>query len=209
VAGTATALSLLVRLTARPPLAAAAFNVTVQASIADPVMDPLMHVSSVSIGTPVPLSATEVELPFDALLAMVSWPLADPDAVGPNWRVIVTLALAPTVIGMALSPLNENGCPVRFSSETSTATDPVLVRVITLLTVLPTATCPKLTVPDDTERVPAAELFLTKDPEHPLRTRPQVKVSSPIKLNFKWRILPPNGRKILISARTRFIAKAN
>jgi hypothetical protein len=44
----------------------------VQASIADPVIDPLTHVNSVSNGTPVPLSATEVELPFDALLAIVS-----------------------------------------------------------------------------------------------------------------------------------------
>ena len=104
--------------------------------------------------------------------------------MGPNWRVIVTLALAPTVIGMALLPLIENDCPVRFKSEIATAADPLLVTVMTLLTVLPTATCPKLTVLDDTERVPAAELFLTKDPEHPLRTRPLVKVSSPIKLNF-------------------------
>ena len=184
-AGTDTALSLLVRLTARPPLAAAAFNVTVQASLPDPVMDPLTHVNSVSNGTPVPLSTTEVELPFDALLAMVSWPLAEPDAVGPNWRVIVTLALAPTVIGMALLSLIENDCPVRFKFEIATAADPLLVTVMTLLAVLPTATCPKLTVLDDTERVPAAELFLAKDPEHPLRTRPQVNVSSPIKLQLQ------------------------
>ena len=143
-----------------PPLAAAAFNVTVQASIAVPVIDPLTHVNSVSIGTPVPLSATDAELPFDALLAMVNWPLADPDAVGANWRVIVTLALAPTVIGMTLLSLIENDCPVRFNSEISTAADPLLVTVMTLLTVLPTATCPKLTVVDDTVRVPAAELFL-------------------------------------------------
>jgi len=128
--------------------------------------------------------------------------------VGPNWRVIVTLALVPTVIGKALLSLIENDCPVRFKSEIATAADPLLVTVMTLLTVLPTATCPKLTVLDDTERVPAAELLLTKEPEHPLRTRPHVKVSSPIKLNFKWRIFPPNGRKILIGARTRFIAKA-
>jgi hypothetical protein len=64
---------------------------------------------------------------------------------------------------------------------------------MTLLTVLPTATWPKSTVLDDIERVPAAELFATNDPEHPLRPRPQIKVSSPIKLNFKWRILP-SGR---------------
>jgi hypothetical protein len=109
VAGTATALALLVRLTARPPLAAAAFNVTVQVSLADPVIDPLTHVNSVSIGTPTPLNATEVELPFDALLAIVSSPLVEPDAVGSNWMVTVTLALAPTVIGMEPPPLTEKG----------------------------------------------------------------------------------------------------
>jgi hypothetical protein len=123
--------------------------------------------------------------------------------------VTVTLALAPTVIGKEPPPLNEKGCPVRLSSEIATAADPSLVTVITLLTVLPTATWPKSTVLDDTVRVPAAEFFVTKDPEHPLRTRPQLKVSSPIKLNFKWRILPPDGREIFIGARARFIAKAN
>jgi hypothetical protein len=96
-----------------------------------------------------------------------------------------------------------------LSSEIATAAEPLLVRVMTLLAVLPTATCPKLTVPDDTVRVPAAELFVTKDPEHPPRNRPQLKVSSPMKLNFKWRIHPPNGRKKHIGARARFIAKAN
>lgn len=208
MAGTATALSLLVRLTTWPLLPAAAFKLTVQASTALPRIDPFTQSSPVSTGTPMPLRAIEVELPFDALLAIVSWPLADPDAVGPNWIVIVTLALAPTVIGMAPPPLIEKGCPVRFSSEIETAAAPLLVTVMTLLAVLPTATCPKLTVLDDTVRVPAAELFLTNDPEHPLRTRPQLRVSSPIKLNFKWRIAPPNGRENLVGARTRFIAKA-
>jgi hypothetical protein len=207
-AGTTIALSLLVRLTARPPLAAAAFNVTVHVSFADPVMDPLTHVSAVSIGTPMPLSVTEVEFALDALLAIVSWPLADPVAAGTNWMVIVALALAPIVIGKAPLPLSEKGCPDNFKPVISTAADPVLVTVMTLVPVLPTATWPKSTVPDDTERVPATEL-VTKDPEHPLRTRPQVNVSSPIKLNFKWRITPPNGRKIYIGARARFVAKAN
>jgi hypothetical protein len=207
-AGTATALSLLVRLTARPPLAAAAFRVTVQVSAALPRIDPFTQLKPVSNGTPVPLRVTEVEFPFDALLAMVSWPLADPEAVGLNWRVMVALALAPTVIGMAPASLSENGCPVRFIAEISTAADPVFVTVMTLLTVLPTATWPKSTVPDDIESVPADKFFATKDPEHPLRTRLQIRVSSPMKLNFKWRISPPDGRKITISARTSFIAKA-
>jgi hypothetical protein len=37
----------------------------------------------------------------------------------------------------------------------------------------------------------------------------QKRASSTIKLNFKWRIGPPNRRKFFIGARTRFIAKAN
>jgi hypothetical protein len=75
--------------------------------------------------------------------------------------------------------------------------------------VLPTATWPKSTLLDETVRAPATEPFLVKDPEHPLRKRLQIKVSSsPTKLNFKWRILPPNGRRRVIGARARFIAKA-
>ncbi len=83
-AGTITALLLLVRLIAWPLLPAAAFKLTVQSSAALPRIDPFAQVNPVKIGTPMPLRATEVELPFDALLAMVSWPLAEPDAVGPN-----------------------------------------------------------------------------------------------------------------------------
>jgi len=207
-AGTTTALSLLVRLTARPPLAAAAFRVTVQSSACDPRIDPFTQLSPMRTGTPMPLSATEAEFPFDALLAIVSSPLADPDVVGSNWMVIVVLALAPMVIGILPPPLTENGCPARFSAEISTAADPVFERVMTLLTVLPTATWPKLTVPDDIESVPADKFFVANDPEHPLSARPQLKVSSPIKLNFKWRILPPNGRKVFIGARAKLIAKA-
>ncbi len=208
-AGTTTALSLLVKLIARPPLAAAAFRVTVQVSAALPRMDPLTQLNSVSMGTPVPLNVTEVEVPLDALLAIVSWPLADPDAVGLNWTVTVTLALAPTVIGRDPFPLIANGCPVRFNSEISIVADPEFVSVTTLLTVLPTATCPKSTVLADTLRVPATEPFVTNDPEHPLSAKPHVKDSSQMKLNFKGRIFPPNGPKVFIGARARFIAKTN
>src|SRR5271170_2224697 len=48
VAGTVTAALLLARLTLRPPLAAAAVNVTVQLSLPDPVMDALLQVSPLS-----------------------------------------------------------------------------------------------------------------------------------------------------------------
>ena len=70
------------------------------------------------------------------------------------------------------------------------------------------ATWPKLTLLDETVKVPAVEPAVLKDPEHPLRKRPQIRVGSPINLYFKWRILPPNERKGVIGARARFIAKA-
>jgi hypothetical protein len=140
VAGTVTALFALDRFTLMPPLAAAAFIVTVQASVAAPVIDPLTQLSLVSIGTPVPLRATDAEDPLDALLAIDSWPVVDPDAEGANWRVSVTLAFAPTVSGRLLAPLIENECPVRFNSEISTAADPWFDTVTLALAVLPTAT---------------------------------------------------------------------
>jgi len=208
-AGTVTALSLLARATFRPPLAAVAFSVTVQVSLDAPVTDPSTQFSPVSTGTPMPLRATVAEVAFDALLAMVSWPVAGPDAVGSNWMVTVTLALAPTVIGTLLPPLIEKGCPVRSNAEISTAADPSFVTVMLVLTVLPTATWPKSTVLNDVISVPVAVFVATIDPPQPLRAMLQIRVSSTMKLNFKWRIGPPNGREILIGARTRFIAKAN
>ena len=56
-AGTVTALLLLDRLTAWPPVPAAAFSVTVQASVPAPVIDPLVQLSPLSTGCPVPLRA--------------------------------------------------------------------------------------------------------------------------------------------------------
>jgi hypothetical protein len=83
-AGTLTAMSLLASATSRPLAAVVAFSVTVQVSLEAPVTDPFTQFSPVSIGTPMPLKATEAELAFDALLAMLNWPVADPDALGPN-----------------------------------------------------------------------------------------------------------------------------
>jgi hypothetical protein len=78
-----------------------------------------------------------------------------------------------------------------------------------VLTVLPTATWPKSTVLNDVISVPVAVFVATRVPPHPFRAMLQKKASSTIKLNFKWRICPPNGRKKFIGARTRIIAKAN
>jgi len=59
-AGTVTAELLLAKLTANPPLGAAAFSVTVQLSVPAPVMDPLTQVSALNTGTLVPNCRTKV-----------------------------------------------------------------------------------------------------------------------------------------------------
>jgi hypothetical protein len=72
VEGTVTAVSLLARPTLKPPLAAAAFSVTVHESVPAPVSDELAQVSPLSTGTPVPLRLTVAVLPLDELLVIVN-----------------------------------------------------------------------------------------------------------------------------------------
>jgi hypothetical protein len=91
VVGTVTTLLLLARLTANPPLAAAAFSVTVQLSVPAPVIDPLEQLSPVSTGTPEPLRLTALEAPVEELLVNVSAPVAAPAATGPNCAVKVAV----------------------------------------------------------------------------------------------------------------------
>lgn len=91
VAGTATAELLLARLTAIPPLAAAAFNVTVQLSVPVAVIDPLLQLTPLKTGTPVPLKPTRVELPVEELLVMVNCPVAAPAVAGSNCTVRVAV----------------------------------------------------------------------------------------------------------------------
>jgi hypothetical protein len=55
-----------------PPVAAAAFNVTVQLSDPEPVTDPTAQFSPLSAGTPVPVMLTTDEEPLDELLVSVS-----------------------------------------------------------------------------------------------------------------------------------------
>jgi hypothetical protein len=82
---------LLARLTAKPPVGAAAFRVTVQLSVPDPVNDPLVQLSALSTGTPVPLRLTTVEVPLEELLVMVSEPETAPAVVGSNCTVSVAV----------------------------------------------------------------------------------------------------------------------
>jgi hypothetical protein len=106
-AGTVTALLLLLRLTASPPLLAAAFNVRVQLSAPAPVIDPFAQVSPLNTGTPVPLKLTEVEEPLDALLVIVNSPAVAPLAAGLKCTLKLKLLLAPTVTGKLLCMLTE------------------------------------------------------------------------------------------------------
>jgi len=96
-AGTVTLVLLLDRLTLTPPLGAAAFTVTVQASVPDPVIEELVQVSALSTGVAaavvVPVSATSRGDPV-ALLAMESEALNVPAAAGLSSTEIVQLAPA-------------------------------------------------------------------------------------------------------------------
>ncbi len=91
LAGTVTALLLLARLTTNPPVAADAFNVTVQLSVPAPVIDPLVQLNPLSTGTPFPLKPITVDVPLEELLVKVSEPVAAPATVGSNCTVKVAV----------------------------------------------------------------------------------------------------------------------
>ncbi len=107
-AGTVTALLLLARVTVSG-LAAAPVSVTVQASVAAPVSDGLLHETPLSPGCPVPLSAIVGWL--EALLLIVTAPLTAPATVGSKPMVSTAVCPAFSVIG-ALIPDTENPVPV-------------------------------------------------------------------------------------------------
>ena len=75
VAGTVTAALLLDRFMVNPPLPAAEVSVTVQASVPDPVMEPLLQerpLNAAGTAVPVPLRVITVEAPVEELLLMLS-----------------------------------------------------------------------------------------------------------------------------------------
>ena len=90
-AGTVTDELLLARLTVNPPVAAAAFSVTVQLSVPGSGDEPLVQLSALSTGTPVPLRLTAVEVPLEELLVRVSEPETAPAVVGSNCTVSVAV----------------------------------------------------------------------------------------------------------------------
>ena len=82
--GTLTALLSLAMLTANPPVPAAVFSDTVQATVPDPEMELLAQVRPLSTGTPVPFRFTTVVVPDVELLVSVRVPKAAPAAMGSN-----------------------------------------------------------------------------------------------------------------------------
>ena len=94
--GTVTAELLLDRFTVSPPVGAAEVSVTAQASVPDPVIDPLLQVSVLraaagALAVPVPLKAIVAVEPDDELLVMVSSPAAAPAVAGSNPRFKVSV----------------------------------------------------------------------------------------------------------------------
>ena len=88
VAGTVTAALLLEMLTVSPALGAAPFNVTVQASVPDPVMDALLQERELSTAVPdsepLPCRLIVAVWLLEELSVMVSCPVASPSATGLN-----------------------------------------------------------------------------------------------------------------------------
>ena len=83
-AGTVTAVLLLVRLTVIPPPGAAPFSETMQESDPAPVIAELVHEIALRVARPVPLRLIVAVPPEEALLEMVSVPVAAPADVGSN-----------------------------------------------------------------------------------------------------------------------------
>jgi hypothetical protein len=137
VFGTVTAELLLDRFTFRP-LGAAVLSVTVQASVPDPVMAPLMQDSALNAGgVAMPVPVREITaVPFvEALLATVSCPVAVPLAAGLNCTFRLKVPPADMVTGKSLEATTEKGCPVKLSFVISTGAEPPFTRETAVLAV--------------------------------------------------------------------------
>jgi hypothetical protein len=145
VAGTVTAELLLARLTANPPVGAAAFNVTVQLSVPVVVIAEFVQVNPASTGTAVPLRPTTVDVPVDELLVNVSDPAAEPAAVGLNFTVRIAVCVGFNVRGK-VAPETEKPDPLRASALTVTDADPVEDKTRVCVCGAPTGTLVKLTL---------------------------------------------------------------
>ncbi len=143
--GTVTAVALLERLTAWPPVPAAAFSVAVQASVPAPVIEPLVQLSPLSTGCPVPLRVMVDVVPVDELLVSVTVPLTAPAVVGAKPTVRVAVWPGFRVSGK-LTPDIVKPVPLTDPALRTSGAVPEEVSVTDPVPVAPTATVPKLTV---------------------------------------------------------------
>jgi hypothetical protein len=144
-AGTVTALLLLERETTSPPEPAAAFSVTVQASVVAPLSDAFVHETALSTpgaASPVPLSDTTLVPPVPALLLTVIEPLAAPVLVGSNCTVSVTVCPGFSVAGK-LPPVFVNPVPASVAELIVSAEVPDEVSVTVWVVDVSTVWSPK------------------------------------------------------------------
>jgi len=145
-AGTVTAELLLARPTAKPPLAAAAFSVTVQLSVPALVIDALLQLKPLNTGTPLPVRLITVEAPLDELLVKVSEPVSAPADVGSNCTVSVAVEFGLIVSGK-VAPEKVKPDPAAVAALMVTATVPVEDRVTVCVVAVFTFTVPKPMLP--------------------------------------------------------------
>ena len=134
---------LLATPTAKPPLAAATFSVTVQLSVPAPVIDALLQLKPLNAGAPEPLRLTTVDVPLDELLVKVNEPASAPAAVGSNCTVSVAVEFGLRVSGK-VAPETVKPDPATASSLMITATVPVDDKVSVFVVAVFTLTLPKL-----------------------------------------------------------------
>lgn len=144
-AGTVTAVELLARLTADPLLSAAVFRLTVQTSVPDPVMEPWVHDSPLTIATPSPDRPTLLARPSDEVLVSFNSPLEFPAAVGSNCRARFAVSPGFKVIGN-VAPEAANPVPDSVAAFTVTAEVPVDDKVTACVAEALTSTLPKSTL---------------------------------------------------------------
>jgi len=146
VDGTVTALLLLARFTATPPLPAAEFNVTVHESDAAPVNELLAQANPLSTGVlavvPFPLSVTTIDPLLCESLASVSCPVAGPGTVGSKFTLNAAVCPGESVSGK-VAPDIENPEPVTVAEFTVTDSVPLDDRVSGWVATEPTITLPK------------------------------------------------------------------
>ena len=143
-AGTVTAWLLLERLTADPPVGADPLNVTVHASVPEPVMEELLQLIALTDGAaeaPAPLRLTAIVEFVEELLAMASCPVTDPAAVGANCAVR-TIAWPGFRVAGKVAPLTEKPAPVSVPALILTGAVPVDVNDIDFVTAVFNATLP-------------------------------------------------------------------